>query len=1116
MADGLRMAVEPRRLAATPGEPFTLTLEVFNSSTIIDGYRVTILGLDQQWYLAAPEVLSLFPETDGTMVLTITLPVGFPAGEHTLGVLMTSASREETTALEEIVLSVAPVEDAELNLEPQAITAGGTARFGVGIFNRGNQPVRFTLSGEDPESRLSFKFRPEVVEVPPGEQVWSQAVASGRRPFLGSPEARVMTIQAIGEGEPIEAVGTFLQKPLIPRWVLTLLSILLALAVWAFILLWGIDRVVGDDTAEGDGTEQDGTAGGAGGAGGGDGGDGLVGTITGKATALGLDPPFVAGVTVDAFSIGAPGEIAASAETGDDGTYVLEGLPTDSYKVRFASPGYRTVWYPAADSFGSSASVAVEGAEVAGISVVMEGEPGTIAGVFVADPDDPTATVSLLGLQDLVDGQEPHRDSGTFTAGYEFTGVPTPGSYQVSISKPGFAVFVLEVVLGPGEVKRGLEAMLLGLDGTVTGLVSDADGPLGGVTVVASGPIEATTTSLTDGAVGAYELSDLATPGRYTLSFSKEGYQTATLAVELEPGGSSIQDVTLQTADAAISGTVRDAATGGALGGVTVTATSGDIVVASTSVTTGTGRGTYSVTGLGAGTYSVVFSRSGYLSETLSVTLRESERLEGIDVDLAVDPGPASISGTTRDADGNSLLGGVLVTVTDGTNTVTATTATTGAVGAYTVANLAAGSYTVSFAREGFRTETTSVTLTAGQKRTGVDAALRSVGSRPIFGTVSDRTGPLGSVVVTVSGDAIGSNGNLTAITPRTATTVASGPEKGTYEFALLATPGSYTVSVNESQRGYLPVSEIINLATDASREVNFVLVGADGSVTGSVSGPDPFFGEGTVALDGVTVTLTGPSVNGAPVTRTTTTNDDGGYSFGGLPTPGAYTLAFTATYHQPKSATFTLAPSEGSSTPKVLPPTSLVLYAKGSIGGSLVGDDPFDGVAGPVPVAGVTVTATLDANPSVTGSAVTNAQGLYAINNLTTPGTYTVSFSSPRWAATGYSQALTPGQDYVRATPTTMTIQVGKIQGTVTCSNGGGPFANVLATAKRDGAITEGSPVLTNGSGFYEIFDVPGGAAYRVEFRAPGGSPTGLSDPLRSLAKGATLVIDFSLTCPG
>ena len=95
-----------------------------------------------------------------------------------------------------------------------------------------------------------------------------------------------------------------------------------------------------------------------------------------------------------------------------------------------------------------------------------------------------------------------------------------------------------------------------------------------------------------------------------------------------------------------------------------------------------------------AGTYTVEFSKAGFLTETIAVTLKESEKLANANVTLLVDPGPASVSGTTRDADGNSLLGGVMVTVSDGTTTVTTYT---DADGNYTFGDLDPTlSYTIS------------------------------------------------------------------------------------------------------------------------------------------------------------------------------------------------------------------------------------------------------------------------------------------------------------------------------------------------------------------------------------------------------------------------------------
>src|SRR3954470_5776697 len=82
----MRIEVIPRRASIVPGQPVVLTVEVFNTSNIISGYRVRVLGVDSQWVSMDGADLSLFPETRGMTVVSITLPAGIPAGVRRLTV----------------------------------------------------------------------------------------------------------------------------------------------------------------------------------------------------------------------------------------------------------------------------------------------------------------------------------------------------------------------------------------------------------------------------------------------------------------------------------------------------------------------------------------------------------------------------------------------------------------------------------------------------------------------------------------------------------------------------------------------------------------------------------------------------------------------------------------------------------------------------------------------------------------------------------------------------------------------------------------------------------------------------------------------------------------------
>src|SRR5439155_21775021 len=125
------------------------------------------------------------------------------------------------------------------------------------------------------------------------------------------------------------------------------------------------------------------------------------------------------------------------------------------------------------------------------------------------------------------------------------------------------------------------------------------------------------------------------------------------------------------------------------------------------------------------------------------IVLTAGERRTGVDAALATG---ASVSGTIRTAAGSAVVGGFVSL--QSTSTGVTAQGRSGTDGTYLVSGLAAGSYTVKFtppcALEGYAPQwydgqaspstATTLTLVAGQPRTGVDGVLPAEAT--ISGTV--------------------------------------------------------------------------------------------------------------------------------------------------------------------------------------------------------------------------------------------------------------------------------------------------------------------------------------------------------------------------------------------
>lgn len=493
---------------------------------------------------------------------------------------------------------------------------------------------------------------------------------------------------------------------------------------------------------------------------------GIGGTITGTVDAASTQAP-IGRITVEAVRNAPTGQVlVASAATHENGDYSLDGLLPGPYKLLFTSVGYRDVWYPAAPSETSAQAVTVNAmATVKGINAVITGQPGSITGtVLTGQTPSPPVTIVVLGGQ----GQTtPIAHVATDAAGnFTVPNLPSPGTYDLSFSSPGYRVASDTEDLAGGEKHVANTMNLDASNGSIAGSVTDGKAPLGGVTITATANGQTITSATpTTGAVGSYSIVNLPSPATYVLTYTKIGYGTVTVAENLGPG-QALTGLSVALAGGAgqISGTVRSPS-GTPLGGVAVTVMSSssgpNVTTVSGSATSGTTGGTgatgatggsgsggttgstgstgsaattpaastvvstqtltagtigsYVISGLTTpGRYTLTFSLTGYASETVGVTLGSSGSASGIDVVLPVYNG--SISGTVR-ATGGGPLTGVTVSETDGVNVHTTISASSPA-GGFTLTGLPPGSYSVTFSLTGYVSQTALVHLTPGQGAT--------------------------------------------------------------------------------------------------------------------------------------------------------------------------------------------------------------------------------------------------------------------------------------------------------------------------------------------------------------------------------------------------------------
>lgn len=746
--------VTVEEISVAVGEPGTVVFDVINDASVIDGITASI-DVPHGMTATAPGMLPLFPDGHGQIEVEIGVSSTFAAGTYDLVLVLHSAAVPGGGAAHPFRVVVPPAPAASLDVLPNTRAARREARYLVVADNRGNVPLDLALGASDPERKLSFRFRPSTLSVAPGSSEQTQLRARRRRRLIGGDIAHQITVVASSPDAEVATDATFRHRSIIPPGFRTLAILAAIVVAWAVIVVVALNHALGNDPfakqvpasfyaslppsaikaatlsslggidynlASSDGASappgavpKTGIVVGVGGT--------LAGSVTAASTGSGIGQ-----ITVEAWQdgYGRP-SLTASAATQSDGSYSIVGLLPGPYFVEFLAAGYAPVWYPDAPSQTGARPVQVAALNTTGgIDATIAGKPGTITGAIVTgETPAPPVTISVEALQGsstksirtVVSQPNGH---------YTIPALPTPGTYDLIFTATGYNTATDQEQLAGGATDIANTVDLSAGPGSISGTVTSGGQPLGGVTITAvANGITYRTATPTAGQVGTFDLTDLPSPSTYLLTFSKAGYGSDTLGEPLGPG-KQLTGIAISLAGGAgtVSGQVRTS-TGTPLGGVTVTVGDGVYTTTTRTLTTGT-EGAFDVSGLHTPQqYTLTFSLPGYASQTISVSLSSSGSASGIDVTLPA--AAASILGTVVDATTGRSLNGVTVSLTDGATTLT-TTSSSQPPGTFQFADLAPGSYTLTFTLPGYGEQTYVVAVGEGGT-SSVTAVLTAVGT---------------------------------------------------------------------------------------------------------------------------------------------------------------------------------------------------------------------------------------------------------------------------------------------------------------------------------------------------------------------------------------------------
>jgi hypothetical protein len=234
---GASAVLSPRAVSVQPGTEAVSSVTVRNTGTVVDEFRLSVLGDTAAWAQVEPYVLSLLPGAEGTAEIRFRPPRSSEISARAIPFGLRAASREDPdgSTVEEGTVEVTPFIDTFAEVIPRTARGRVAAAYDLAFDNRGNTKVNAEMTAVDPNNALTFEFEPAGLVAEPNTAAFAKVKAKPRKRFLRGPartHAFQVTVAPTG-APPLTTDATLLQEGLIPKWVPKALLVLAALA-----LLW--------------------------------------------------------------------------------------------------------------------------------------------------------------------------------------------------------------------------------------------------------------------------------------------------------------------------------------------------------------------------------------------------------------------------------------------------------------------------------------------------------------------------------------------------------------------------------------------------------------------------------------------------------------------------------------------------------------------------------------------------------------------------------------------------------------------------------------------------------------------------------------------------------------
>jgi hypothetical protein len=209
------MELLPSALAVDPGRLGTMQVHLTNTGSVPCEVAVEVPAGQRDWSWVHPESVGVGPGEESVVALFFKPHCGpHPtAGSHTVEVVARAGGEPAPSATGHGTVDVGPWMDAAGILDPMVAhdVMGHTYTFN--LENRGNVPMRATLSTDDPSGALQVDVQPIEVRADPGETATAIVGVHARKKLKkGEQRYRVCVLAKVDGGSELRIEGAFYQR----------------------------------------------------------------------------------------------------------------------------------------------------------------------------------------------------------------------------------------------------------------------------------------------------------------------------------------------------------------------------------------------------------------------------------------------------------------------------------------------------------------------------------------------------------------------------------------------------------------------------------------------------------------------------------------------------------------------------------------------------------------------------------------------------------------------------------------------------------------------------------------------------------------------------------------